>query len=78
MNNEAIAVKCSLHGPQIVQQRQSSSYTLRWWSILAHFTVIQFLSLTFVIQNPHIFVTQFLSLTFVIHNRHIFVAHLFL
>ena len=27
MNNEAIAVKCSLHGPQIVWQRQSSSYT---------------------------------------------------
>ena len=28
MNNEAIAVKCSLHGPQIVRQRQSSIYTL--------------------------------------------------
>ena len=27
MNNETIAVKCSLHGPQIVRQRQSSSYT---------------------------------------------------
>ena len=27
MNNEAIAVKCSLHGPQIVLERQSSSYT---------------------------------------------------
>ena len=26
MNNEAIAVKCSLHGPQIVWERQSSSY----------------------------------------------------
>ena len=25
MNNEAIAVKCSLHGPQIVRQRQSST-----------------------------------------------------
>ena len=27
MNNEAIAVKCSLHGPQIVRERQSSSHT---------------------------------------------------
>ena len=27
MNNEAIAVKCSLHGPQIVRGRQSSSHT---------------------------------------------------
>ena len=27
MTNEAIAVKCSLHGPQIVRQRQPSSYT---------------------------------------------------
>ena len=24
MNNEAIAVKCTLHGPQIVRERQSS------------------------------------------------------
>ena len=27
MNNKAIAVKCSHHGPQIVRQRRSSSYT---------------------------------------------------
>ena len=26
MNNKAIAVKCSLHGPQIVRKRQLSSY----------------------------------------------------
>ena len=27
MNNEAIAVKCSLHAPQIVRECQSSSHT---------------------------------------------------
>ena len=27
MSNEDIAVKCSLHGPQIVRQCQPSSYT---------------------------------------------------
>ena len=35
MNNEAIAVKCSLHGPQIVRERQSSSHT----RIFSNFTV---------------------------------------
>ena len=34
MNNEAIAVKCSLHGPQIVRERQSSSHT-RYFPIIA-------------------------------------------
>ena len=27
MNNEALAVKCSLHGPQLVRERQSSKAT---------------------------------------------------
>ena len=27
MNNEAIVVKCSLHGPQIVREHQTSSHT---------------------------------------------------
>ena len=35
MNNEAIAVKCSLHGPQIVWQCQSSSYTHTYIPIIA-------------------------------------------
>ena len=54
MNNEAIAVKYSLHGPQIVRQRQSSSYARHPVSVKAVHSVGSCVSVIF--SCVHVFV----------------------